>query len=105
MIIFTQDNKRMLGTLMKATVELRQALTVQEYVVSFRQQVFKHFYMGSVLDEVLNVESSILKWSEFLSEDIQENKITDEVEIKVETSILQAVNNEIQMYRRKTLKY
>lgn len=99
-MLFSEEDKNIKKLLMKATYELRKSLSIETYIMSYRQSNLQHYYIGTVLDEVMNLETAMIRWDGFFSEDIKDGTLDHPVGI----SIIQAVSNEVQMYRRKNIE-
>lgn len=104
-MLYDQEDKKILAMLLTATFELRKVLTVTPKIVVYRQSNFTHYFFATVLDQILSIETTMLRWDELFSEDT--NDIVTNVhssEDPIGVSIYQAITNEIQMYRRKNIE-
>ncbi len=96
-MIFEKEDERILSLLLAATYKLRNSLSVSNNVNN-RQPNFQHYYIATVLDQMLSLETTMLRWQEDLV-------IDKDIEIdNLMCCITQASYNEVQMYRRKNIE-
>lgn len=97
-MIFEKEDEELLSLLLTATYKLRNSLNVSNLYVNFRQPNSQHYYIATVLDQMLSLETTMLRWKEdfVLDKDIEIDNLM--------CCITQASYNEVQMYRRKNIE-